>query len=82
MAFFADLKNYNLKITIMRNFSLVLLFLGSTLSFASTNNVELYDMTCVTVNTSCGIVGSACGTTTAGILEAAQDLEEWQCGGN
>jgi hypothetical protein len=35
--------------------------------------------TCVTVNTSCGIVGSACGASTAGIIDAAIALENWVC---
>ncbi|MDP2088187.1 MAG: hypothetical protein Q8J84_02175 [Flavobacteriaceae bacterium] len=62
----------------------MLLVLATTFSFAGsdTTNIQLAETeyTCVTVHTSCGITGVACGKSIGGLIDAAIDLDDWMCG--
>jgi len=61
----------------MKNLFLSLVFvLGTATSFAGSNLI-ISDLTCITVTTSCGIVGTVCDYTTEGLLEGALELDRW-----
>ena len=66
----------------MKNLFLSLVFVFATaFSFAGSSNlVGGGDLTCVTVTTSCSIVGTVCDYTTEGLVAGAAELDEWACG--
>jgi hypothetical protein len=80
-------KNHEHKIINVKNVSkkiiLGIVFVFATsFSFASINSfsTHLTKIHCVTVHTSCGIIGNACGSSVQGLIDSAIALDDWVCG--